>query len=80
MSPEQCRAARAWLGWNQNELAKRAEVGISTVKDFERGGRKPMLQNVKAMRAAIEAAGMSLLFNQDRATGIALTDAGDSSS
>ena len=75
MSPEQCKAARAWLGWSQDELAKQAEVGVSTVKDFERGGRKPMLQNIRAMRAAIEAAGMTLLFTEDRATGVSLTDA-----
>ena len=29
------RAARGLLGWSQQELAKRARVGIATVKRFE---------------------------------------------
>jgi len=58
MSPEQCRAARAWLGWSQQDLAKRASVGISTVKDFENGSRKPIANNLNALRGALEAHGM----------------------
>jgi ribosome-binding protein aMBF1 (putative translation factor) len=61
MSPEQCRAARAWLGWSQQELAQKARVGLSTVKDFERGDRKPMVNNLEAMRCAIETAGIVLI-------------------
>lgn len=30
------RAARGLLGWSQNELAKRAKVGIETVRRMER--------------------------------------------
>ena len=74
MSPEQCRAARAWLGWTQPELAEKAGVGVATLKDFERGSRIPMANNLKAMRAAIEAAGMTLLFDGDRSIGLTLTD------
>ena len=58
MSPEQCRAARAWLGWSQQDLATRASVGISTVKDFENGSRKPIANNLNALRSALEAGGM----------------------
>jgi DNA-binding transcriptional regulator YiaG len=64
MSPEQCRAARAWLSWSQKELAQRAHVGLSTVKDFERGDRKPMVNNLEAMRRAIEEAGIRLVFDE----------------
>jgi ribosome-binding protein aMBF1 (putative translation factor) len=70
MSPEQCRAARAWLGWSQQELAQRARVGVSTVKDFERGDRKPMVNNLEAMRRAIEAAGVVLIEEDGRSVGI----------
>jgi len=70
MSPEQCRAARAWLGWSQQELAQRARVGLSTVKDFERGDRKPMVNNLDAMRRAIEAAGVVLIEEDGRPVGI----------
>jgi transcriptional regulator with XRE-family HTH domain len=62
MSPEQCRAARAWLDWSQQDLAKRAEVGLSTVKDFENGSRKPIANNLNGIRRAFEDAGMQFLF------------------
>jgi ribosome-binding protein aMBF1 (putative translation factor) len=70
MSPEQCRAARAWLGWSQQKLAERAHVGLSTVKDFERGDRKPMLNNLEAMRRAIEIAGIVLIEETGSPVGI----------
>lgn len=62
MSPEQCRAARAWLGWSQHVLAKKASVGVSTVKDFENHNRKPIANNLNAIREALEKAGVELLF------------------
>lgn len=58
MSPEQARAARNWLGWTQAELAERAKVGLSTVKDYESGKRKPIANNLEAIQRAMEDAGM----------------------
>jgi transcriptional regulator with XRE-family HTH domain len=52
------------LGWSQGELAKRAGVSLSTVQDFERGQRMPIPNNIAAMRRAIEAAGIRLLFDK----------------
>ena len=60
MSPEQARAARCWLGWTQAELAKRAVVGLSTVKDYESGKRTPIANNLEAMQRALEKAGMKI--------------------
>ena len=60
MTPEQLRAARNWLGWTQQELATRANVGLSTVKTYEAGTRKPMAGNVLALRMTLEAAGMKI--------------------
>ena len=62
MSPEQCRAARGWLGWTQQELARRAGVGLSTVRDFEKKERTPIANNLAAIRRAIETAGVRLVF------------------
>jgi len=59
MSPEQVRAARNWLAWTQAELAERARVGLSTVKDYEGGKRTPIANNLEAIRRALEAAGMT---------------------
>lgn len=65
LSPEQCRAARGWLSWSQDDLAKRAKVGLSTLKDFENGKRTPMRNNLEAIRHTIEAAGLKLAFKED---------------
>ena len=64
MSPQQSRAARAWLGWSQLELAKRAGVSLSTVQDFGRGQKTPIANNIAAMRRVIETAGIKLLFDE----------------
>ena len=34
---EQIRAARALLGWNQQQLAQAASIGVATLKRLERG-------------------------------------------
>jgi transcriptional regulator with XRE-family HTH domain len=65
MTPEQRRAGRGWLGWLQLDLAKQANVSQRTVAAFERGGQKPQPNNLAAMRHAIEAAGIRLLFDKD---------------
>ena len=71
LSPEQCRAARGWLGWSQEELSKRAGIGHSTLKDFESGKRAPIRNNLVALRSALEAVGIKLLFDDaGRACGI----------
>jgi transcriptional regulator with XRE-family HTH domain len=71
MSPEQCRAARGWLGWTQQELARRAGVGLSTVRDFENGERTPIPNNLAAIRRAVESAGIRLVFDDNgNATGL----------
>ena len=59
MSPEQCRAARGWLDWSQDQLAKASHVSLSTVRDFEKGRRVPISNNLAAMREAMERAGMT---------------------
>lgn len=67
LSPEQCRAARAWLNWSQDELARRAQVGLSTLKDFETGKRVPVRHNLAAIRAALEASGMEFTSDSEEA-------------
>ena len=61
MSPEQCRAARGWLRWSQQKLADQAKVAVSTLKDFENRTRKPIPNNLAAIRSALEAAGIEFL-------------------
>lgn len=61
MLPEQSRAARAWLDWSQRELAAKASVSLSTVRDFEKGRRVPIANNLTAMIAALESAGVAFV-------------------
>lgn len=78
ISPEQSRAARAWLNWNQGQLAERASISLSTVRDFELGKRVPIKNNLDAMRQALEAAGIEFQFNDDgKALGVAVRRAQD---
>jgi DNA-binding transcriptional regulator YiaG len=68
MTPAQCRAARGFLDISQPELARAASVGVSTVRDFEAGRRAPMLQNLKAIQAALEARGIGFVGLDDNGT------------
>jgi len=58
MSPEQCRAARAWLNWSQANLGSKAQVSSSTIRDFEAGRRVPHTNNLLAINRAFEGAGL----------------------
>jgi transcriptional regulator with XRE-family HTH domain len=70
MTPAVCRAARALAGITQAELARRASVSVPTVADFERGARQPQINNIKALRLALEAAGVSLIEENGETVGV----------
>jgi DNA-binding transcriptional regulator YiaG len=72
MTPEQSRAARAWLDWSQDELAAKASVSLSTVRDFEKGRRVPIANNLTAMRVALETVGIEFV-DDAKASGISFS-------
>jgi transcriptional regulator with XRE-family HTH domain len=61
ISPSQCRAARALIDLDQNGLAERASVSRGVIIDFEKGRRTPGTNNLAAIRAALEAAGIRFI-------------------
>ncbi len=65
LTPEHSRAARGWLNWSQEDLATRAKVSLSTVRDFEKGRRTPIANNLDAIANALGAAGIEFLIDDD---------------
>ena len=74
ITPEQCRAARAALTLSQSELAQLADVGRSTVSDFEVASRRPNTANLAALRTALEAAGVVFIDANGGGPGLRLRD------
>src|SRR6266446_3750901 len=65
MNGYQCRAARAWLGWRQEELAHMAGVGLSTLKDFEKADRKTIPAIVNQIQRVFEEVGVEFTRDED---------------
>jgi transcriptional regulator with XRE-family HTH domain len=61
ITPTQSRMARAALGWNAGELARRAGVGTNTVMRFENGRGTPNQATLTVIRLAFETAGVRFL-------------------
>lgn len=57
MNVEQCRAARALLGWSTNALAEAAGLGLATVRRFETNNTVQP-GSIAAMKDALAAAGV----------------------
>ena len=72
ISPNQCKAARALLGWTQEQLAVTAGIGISTVREFELGQRKPIARNRQAILNAFSAAGIEFIDENGGGPGLRL--------
>jgi transcriptional regulator with XRE-family HTH domain len=72
MTPEQCRAARALLGWPEWKLAHRAGCSVRTVKSLEAEGRRPRASTLAAIRQALEDAGVEFTNNDKGETEVRL--------
>ena len=68
----QCRAARALLEWNQQELARKASVGIVTVHQFESGVSQPRRATLDVIRRAFESAGVEFIDENGGGPGVRL--------
>jgi transcriptional regulator with XRE-family HTH domain len=72
LTPAQCRAARGLIGWNQQELADKAHIGIVTVHQFEAGLSQPRRVTLEAIRRALEAAGVEFIDENGSGPGVRL--------
>jgi len=66
----QCRGARAMVGWTQTELASAAGVSRPTIVNFERGVRIPHPNNLGAICAALEQAGVEFIAENGGGPGV----------
>lgn len=70
----QCRAARGLLGWSQSDLSSASKVSTATLANFESGKRVPIANNLAAIRAALEAAGVEFIPADGGGPGVRLRD------
>jgi len=61
LEPSQSRAARGLLDWSQTRLARESNLSESTIRDFEKGRRVPSVNNLAAIKRALQDAGVELL-------------------
>jgi transcriptional regulator with XRE-family HTH domain len=72
LTPEQCRGARAMLGWSRDDLAEKAKVGVATLADFEAGKRSPYPRTLADIRGTLEAAGVDFIAENGGGPGVRL--------
>jgi transcriptional regulator with XRE-family HTH domain len=70
----QMRAARALIRWTVEDLAKAANVGVMTVRRGEAADGTPTMlaNNLAAIRAALEAAGVEFIPPNGSGAGVRL--------
>jgi hypothetical protein len=80
ITAEQCRAGRALVDMTQSELASRSKLGLSTIVDFEKRRRLVSADAIRAMRFALESAGVLFIQENGAGAGVRLTKRGIRSS
>jgi len=72
ITPAQARAARALLEITQSELANAANLGLSTVVDFEKKRRRVSTLAIQAIRNALAASGVEFIDENGGGPGVRL--------
>ena len=68
----QCRAARGLIGWSQQELAGKAQVGVVTVHQLEAGTSEPRHSTLDVIKRAFELAGVEFIDENGGGPGVRL--------
>jgi transcriptional regulator with XRE-family HTH domain len=71
-TPGQCKAARALLELTQGELANAANLGLSTIVDFEKKRRQVSIAAIQAIRDALVALGAEFIDENGGGPGVRL--------
>lgn len=69
LSPAQCRAARALLGWSQDRLSEASKVAKATIANFEAGKRSPYDRTLADVQRALDDAGVIFLAADENISG-----------
>jgi transcriptional regulator with XRE-family HTH domain len=75
LTSAQCRAARALLGWSQQDLANQAGVGTVAIHQLETGASQPRRATLDVIRRAFERAGVEFINENSGAVGVKLKNA-----
>ena len=73
ISPRQVKAARALLGWSQQDLADRAIVSLNAITRLEGGQVDSRISTVAAVQRALTRAGVEFIAEDDRGPGVRLS-------
>lgn len=65
MNSEQCRVARAMLGWSARELSRQSHVGERTILEFEAKARKILPRTNGRLRSLFVVNGIEFINDED---------------
>ncbi len=72
ITARQIRAARALLGWSQQQLADKAIVSVNALARLERGKVDPRLSTLAAVEKALTKAGIEFISGGGKGEGVRL--------
>lgn len=73
IEPEQVRAARALLGWSQDDLSERSGINRRTLMNFENGTTLPLDLTLQRIVDVLKSAGVEIVRKSDGSIGVFLT-------
>jgi predicted transcriptional regulator len=74
ITSRQIRAARALLGWSQQQLADKAIVSLNALARLERGEVDPRISTLMAVQKALTEAGVEFLAADVKGEGVRLSN------
>ena len=77
ISARQIRAARALLGWSQQQLADKAIISLNALTRLERGRVDSRVSTLDAVERTLKRAGIEFLSANGKGEGVRLTESGE---